>query len=258
MKLFLSLLIGLGLTAAAQAADAKRKVAQAKMTCVPLGISLNLGYETDELTYTADELAMLRNSIFAQMGFKFQTPHIAVEMERRGCLNKDVTYSADKLQEVDKTNVSRLKAMEEALRESEVAMDFEGAWNKTSKSRERAKLLVGNYCYLSDVAGKYFGIIYFDSNKQLSGMMNLNKPSWAETLTDKEKAFYNNSVAYKELDTTSAVLLDYATKGSWLVADSGKAQVTINSSHKNVKNAVVNITSAHYKNSRMLDCQLAR
>lgn len=259
MKFVLSMILGLGLAISAQATQEKRKVAQEKATCVTLGAPFNIYNDGDNSSYTADELNMLRNSIYAQLGFKFKSAKVAEEMTKRGCLKADRIYTSDSLQKVDKQNISLLKIWENSLREEDAMSDFQGSWDKAAKSaRTRSKLLTGNYCYLSDAAGLYFGILYFNDGKNVNGMMNLNKPSWADSLSEDERGSYLNSIAYKELDTTSATFLDYTTKGTWSVGAAGQVLLSINSEHKNVKNAVVNVSSARYKITRMLDCKLAK
>lgn len=246
-------------------AEKKRKVAQEKLSCAPLGLALNIA---DEEGYTADDFRMLRNSIYAQFGFKFKSSEVANEMVKRGCQKTEIVFSDDKVQGVDKQNVRYLKMWEQAMNEADKMTNFQSAWDKAASSpRKRAKLLANNYCYLSDAKGKYFGILYFSadksvSNYELKGMMNLEKPTWAEPMTDKERAEYQNSVAYKTLDTTSAVVLDYSTKGLWTINDTrtpnlGQLQINMATDHKTVKNALAVVTSAKYKETRMLDCKLA-
>lgn len=259
VKFVLSMLIGLGLAVSAQAAQEKRKVAQEKVTCVPLGIPFNVFNEGESSTYTAEELKMLRNSIYAQLGFKFKDAKVTEEMTKRGCLKTDRTYSSDSLQKVDKQNISLLKSMENSLREDDAMADFQGSWDKAAKSaKTRSKMLTGQYCYLHDSGGKYFGILYFNDAKSVSGMMNLNKPSWADFLSAEERSSYMNSVAYKELDTTSAGFLDYTTKGSWTVGADGNVLLTINADKKAIKGGVIKVTAPNFKSQRMLECQLAK
>ncbi len=257
MNFLISMFIGLGLAFSVKAAQNKRKVAQEKVICVPLGVPFNVYNDDDRSTYTAEELNFLRNSIYAQLGFKFSSSRISEEMAKRGCLRTNVTYSADKLQKVDKQNISLLKSLETSLKEEEAMADFQGSWDKAAKSAtERSKLLIGQYCYLHQADGKYFGILYFNTSTSVSGMMNLNKPSWADFVSAEERASYLNSLAYKELDTTSAGFLDYTTKGSWMVAADGNVQLTINADNKPIKSGIVNVTAPNFKSRRMLECKL--
>lgn len=259
MKFLLSMIIGLGFAFSAQAAQEKRKVAQEKVTCVPLGIPFNIYNDGDSSTYTAEELKMLRNSIYAQVGFKFKDSKVTEEMSKRGCLKTDRTYSSDSLQKLDKQNISLLKSYEKSLREEEAMADFQGSWDKAAKQpKTRGKLLTGQYCYLHDASGKYFGILYFVDGTTVSGMMNVNKPSWADFVSEEERASYMNSVAYKELDTTSAGFLDYTTKGSWGVSSEGHVQVTIATQKKSIKAGVVAVSAPNFKTQRMLECKLAK
>ncbi len=266
MKILISVLVGLSfLSFSAVGAEKKRKVAQEKSSCVPLGAPLLV---TGDEGYTAEEFRMLKNSIYAQFGFKFKSSEVANEMAKRGCFKTDMVFSEDKVQGVDRQNARMLKVWEQTMNESDQMTNFQGDWDKAASSpRKRAKLLAHHYCYLSDAKNTYFGVLYFTPNKtagafELNGMMNLEKPTWAEPMTDKERAEYQYSVAYRTLDTTSAVILDYASKGTWAINDTrtknlGQLQITINSDHKNVKNLLVDVTSAKFKEARMLDCKLA-
>ena len=163
--------------------DNSRAVAQQRVQCIPLGVPLTI---TQEENYTIDELKMLRNSIFAQLGFKFKSQDVVDEMTRRGCLRSDLEFSADKLQTIDKKNVLILKGWEAGLEETNQALVFQMEWKKSASNPvARAKLLAESYCFLNDQTGKYFGIIHFGSGKSktthpLNGMMSVDRPTWAK------------------------------------------------------------------------------
>ncbi len=263
--MFLSLSL-ISVVAAAKAAD--RKVAQ-KVECVPLGVPFNVFSEnTDSVDYTLEEFRMLRNSIYAQVGFKFKSAAVTNEMTKRGCLRADAKYTPESLQPVDKKNASLIKSWERTLKELVVMDDFAKDWAKGEKSvSARTKLLAGNYCYLSDAKDRYFGILFFGMNKtaggsDLNGMMNLDKPSWADPMSDEERAAYQSNIKYKELDTTSATILDYATKGTWVIkepkAGQTQLQITINSDRKKIVNGAVDVTVPNYKDTHMLECKLTQ
>lgn len=256
MRLLITTIVGLSLTISAQATEPKSKISQEKINCVPTGIPLNL---VDEGTYSAEELNMLRNSIYAQVGFKFNTPKIADEMARRGCLKTDKKFTADSLDKVDKKNASLLKDLEQSLLDQSGWTDFQGSWEKAAKSeKKRADLLTFKYCFLSDAAGKYIGILNFGENKKLSGMMDVNKPSWGESLPAEQRNAYINGVANKELDSTAAsFVLDYSTKGSWSVSSDGQPKISI-AAKNNIKDVGVTISSPNYAVNGMLDCKLTK
>ena len=269
VKILISICLSLGLiSAVAIAKPADRKLAQ-KVECVPLGVPFNVFSEnTDSVDYTLEEFRMLRNSIYAQVGFKFKSAAVINEMTKRGCLRADAKYTPESLQPVDKKNASLIKSWERSLKESADMEDFAGAWAKAAKSvSERTKLLGGHYCYISDAKDKYFGILYFGMSKaaggsDLNGMMNLEKPSWADPMSDEERAAYKSNIKYKELDTTSATILDYATKGTWAIkepkAGQTQLQISISSDHKKVANGAVEVTAENYKNGHILDCKLTQ
>ena len=269
VKIFISMILGLTfISTIAVAAPAKRKIAQ-KVECVPMGIEFDIyAGQGDNLDYSTEELKMLRNSIYAQVGFQFKSAAIANEMLKRGCSQPNAKYRPQDLKPVDKKNARNLKSFERSAKEFDQMNDFAGAWDKSANSpTDRAKLLASNYCYLSDANQKYFGILFFESDKsgsgfELKGMMNLAKPSWAEQLSEAERQVYLSNIKYRELDTTSANVLDFQTKGSWAVSSareaSGQVQITLKSDHKNMSDSRVNITAPNYKDSHMLECQLAQ
>lgn len=254
MKLILSIMLCLGLTTTVVQAKEKRKVAEAKVTCVPLDKEFIVDYDHE---YSAQELNLLKNSIYAQRGFVFKDQEIAKAMDTRGCTVK-MAFSYDKMTSWDKKNVMMLKALEE----QELGEDFQRPFRDAKTPRDRAVVLIGHYCYLTDAAGKYIGILNFGAHKVLNGMMNLDAPTLAsDGFSPEDKAAYGDMIKKRELDSTSAsFVLDYGTKGNWLATDDKEGvQITITTADsKSLKEASVKITTSKYRQTGMLACQLAK
>ena len=56
----------------------------------------------DRLDYSTEELKMLRNSVYAQVGFQFKSVAITNEILKRGCLQPNAKYRPQDLKPVDK------------------------------------------------------------------------------------------------------------------------------------------------------------
>lgn len=266
MKNLISVLISFSfISVTATAASKKRKLAQAKVQCVELDKPFDVYANSDSVEYTVDEFRMLRNSIFAAHGFKFKSAAVTEEMARRGCTKIGETP----LSSIDKKNVKYIKNFERSLKEEDNMANFMENWAKTP-AHKRAAMLSGNYCFLTDsksTHNDYLGLVFFNAdknsgNRQLDGMMDINKPSWAEPISKGEQAEYTNSIVYKEIDTTAAVsLLDYPTKGSWRIEtaskDKGELFITIEAKSRDVKDKQVKISAENYKEKGMLTCTVA-
>ncbi len=234
------------------------------LKCISLNTPLNLG---DNQGYTAADFRSLRNSIFAQHGFKFEDKEVNDEMAKRGCLKPEVVYTPDKLTSIDKKNVALLKQWETQALETDPAAQFEHDWKKSHLSpRARALLISQHYCYLSETDGKKIGIIYFDyksraKTQNLRAMMNLSMPTWAKGLDKSERASMKTMVSQGTADTTSMYSLELKTKGNWIVSDSGSTdsgsvKITLETENKKMILSKIKISAENIASSGMLSCQL--
>lgn len=254
-----------------------RKVAQSAPACIPLGQSWEAPLDAG---YSPEEINLMKNSIYAQYGFKFKDKKIADEMVRRGCQKDNVTFDAKKIDPIDKKNADYLNEMEENAKFQDPGGVFKKDWaNAEGNPKKRKELISNSYCYLSDSSNKYFGIVLFTSKKSknglyLSGMMDVTKPTWKEPYKpskneDAESAAESREweasegkrIADKVSDTTSMQSLAFKSSGSWTINSSktdkaGKVQITMNTKHKDMKNAFVEVDTDGYNQSNILNCKL--
>jgi hypothetical protein len=256
------------------AKDSKpRKVAEEIPVCIPLGKPLEI---PSEAGYTAEELNLLKNSIFAQYGFKFKDKKIEDEMVKRGCQKDNVAFDARKIDPIDRKNAAELSSMEDDSRFRDPAGAFKKDWsNSMGNPKKRRDLISRSYCFLSDSNDKYFGIVYFGTEKakrgfSLKGMMDLANPTWigyvnpADEQDEESRAMQaeeSKRLASKVFDTTAIHSLDFQTNGSWTVNSTksdkaGLIQITMNTKHKNMKNAFLDIDTDGYNTTNILNCKL--
>lgn len=255
VKLVCSAALLVSLSAKAEdkkSAKPARKVAS-KVSCV----ELNTPFDGNDLTqYSLEEVEALRNSIFAQYGYKFTNASIAAEMKSRGCY-KEAVYNYKNLTEVDKQNVRMFKGQEEALKSEEAT--FEKSWSKAN-AKQRKELLSYKYCHLVKDEETFVGTIHFsnlkkDKNFELSGLFNLKGLKYED---QEGKTHKLDSTALRSLDSTSLQSIEYPVKGIWTINDKGDVSVSIAGATKGSEFKKITIDSTRYETSGVLGCQLAK
>jgi hypothetical protein len=230
-----------------KAAPRKGRIPASDFQCVPL----NVPYVLDESqAIELTEVTMLRNSIYAQYGYKFKNAYIAQTMVDLGCQNTTAVYNPTKLTAIDKQNVSMLKRVEAEMKGNQSAhfvADF-----KKATAAQRAEMISGNYCqlYSSKGDGSYIGIISFTSNGHLVGTVD-----GKGRVRDDGTSFTNvDSTTMQSFDTTSMYGLEFPAKGKWGIDGSGDLTISISPVGSNLK---VTLTDSEYLRTSMLECTVA-
>ncbi|MBC7420248.1 MAG: YARHG domain-containing protein [Bdellovibrio sp.] len=257
LKMTFAALLITGLTAVAapvkKTHKQNRKVAQQSVSCVPLNKTFDM-FEND---LTLEEAKALRNSIFAQYGYKFTDEAVTTEMKTRGCLKENLTYSYSNLTAIDKTNIKNLKYLESNLQ----VADFDKVWPK-AKAKTRAAMLKDQYCHVSDEndMGRAT-ILHFSAKKNsdgkfiLGGLVQIKKlkadmPSNEDE--DNGKSVTLDSTGIRGLDSTSLSVVEMTSFGTWMVDSSGDVKISL----KPLKASGVKIDGGNYKDRSVLDCTL--
>ena len=262
VRLTMTAILFVGLNSVAAETNKSIKPARkaaSKVSCVELDKPFD-GIEQ----YTLEESESLRNSIFAQYGYKFTNPKIAAEMKSRGCLKEEVTYKYANLTETDKTNVKAFKAYEQTLKNNSED-DFVSSWKKSAtKPKERQALLQNAYCVVkkSDEYGDtYLGLLQFgdqankDQKFKLSGLFDLTNAKYINA-EGNSVALDSTSLAY--FDSTSAMSVELKSHGTWFVDKSGNVVASINPVTKAGSSVKLEIGTEDFKTTNMLSCKVAK
>lgn len=223
-------------------------------------VELNVPFKKDDSSdYTLSQLQALRNSIYAQYGYKFKQQDVSQEMAKRGCLKDDVTYSYANLSAVDKKNIQYIKAMESDLKDSE-GVDFDKSWGRARSSKDRKELLKYKYCNVYKNDGSYLGLLHFGAKAAkagsllLTGLLDFKKTKWTD---ESGEATEIDGTAVQSLDATSVQSLNLSINGTWSVDASGSVQVDIDRIAKSDK-AQLKISGSRYNETSILTCEIAK
>ncbi len=248
-KITVAAILLTGLCATAATTKSSKKQAR---TAANIGgcVDLNKVFTLNE-DVSLEELQALRNSIFAQHGYKFTDAGVAAEMKTRNCSREDVTYAYSKLSDIDKKNIKMFKSLEAEKKEA-LAYDFDKSWAKAS-AKIRSEMLDNQYCHVLTEEMGQASVLFFSKKKNsdgqfiLSGLINAKKAKYINEEGEKKTI---DSTGIAGLDSTSISTLEMTANGSWMV----DAQGNIKTSIKPLKASAVKIYGTDYANSRILTC----
>ncbi len=234
-----------------------RKVAS-KAQCVPLNKPFE--FEMYELTY--EDASALKNSIYAQYGFKFSDSNVAKEMKARGCQAEGKTYQYSELTSIDKKNIKTLKYIASELRGSS-EKSFNDQW-KSANSRERTRLLMYNFCHVYDIAGQddanFLGILHFGKKEKsskfsLKGLVDLTN---IKAENEDGQPLTLDATTVRSLDATSLHLVQMIAEGHWAVQDNGQVMTEMIAIKKGSKVSKLKIDGSGLQDSGILRCDVVK